>query len=185
MQGTAAPGGGTFDLFYQDPMLNGVGQVAFPARLTGAGVTAANNIALYAGSPSGLVKVVRTGDQVDVDPGAGVDLRTIADSGIRFGDTSGSGGEDGRGVIFSDTGFLIYTLHFTDNSEGVFVSQFTPVPEPVTTGLFAAVALAAVWRVRRACCIIDRISIGRKPDEIPIWLCGGMRLKRNSSRTSR
>ena len=103
LQGTAAPAGGNYSSF-QDPVLNGAGQVAFVATLTGDGVTTANDGGLYAGSVGGLVKVVREGDQVDVDPGAGVDLRTIGSSGVNF--TTGSGGEDGRGVSFTDTGFL-------------------------------------------------------------------------------
>ncbi len=151
LQGTAAPAGGNYDIFNQPPSVNGAGHVAFTATLTGAGVTAANNYALYVGSAGGVVKVVRSGDQVDVDPGIGIDLRTVRDSGIDFGDnTLQSGGQDGRSIAFSDNGFLVYTLRFTDNSSGVFVSQFAPVPEPATVGLSAAVGLAvAGWLGRR------------------------------------
>jgi hypothetical protein len=85
---------------------------------------------------------------LDVNPGAGVDLRTVADGGIGF--TTGSGGLDGRGASFSDTGFLVYRLSFTDGSSGVFVSQLTPVPEPgAVLGLAAAGLLAGRWVRRR------------------------------------
>ena len=96
-----------------------------------------------------VVKVVREGDQVDVDPGPGVVLRTIADGGIGFY-TLGSGGQDGR-VSFSDTGLLAYRLTFTDGSSGIFRSSITPVPEPASAGLIAAAGLAALaWLKRRS-----------------------------------
>ena len=63
----------------------------------------------------------------------------------------GSGGEDGRGVSFSDTGFLTYRLTFTDGSSGIFRSSITPVPEPASAGLIAAAGLAALaWLKRRS-----------------------------------
>ena len=134
LQGTSAPAGGNYSAFPSNAVLNGAGQVAFLANLTGAGVTAANDRGLYAGSLGALLKVVREGDLVTVGPG---DLRTIADNGIGF--TSGSGGQDGRRVAFSDTGFITYSLTFTDGSSGVFLT-FVPVPEP--GGILAAAGVA-------------------------------------------
>ncbi len=146
LDGTTAPGGGLFDNLF-NPMLNGSGHVAFLATLTGSGVTAADNQGLYAGQAGGLVKIVRTGEQVDVDPGAGVDLRTV--SSIGFNLTGLPGGEDGRGLAFNDSGLLAYRLFFTDGTSGVFTSQFTPVPEPAAVGLLAASGLATVGWLRR------------------------------------
>lgn len=103
----------------------------------------ANDQGLYAGLVGGLVKVVREGDQVDVDPGVGVDLRTVADDGIGFAAVL-SGGEDGHGMSISDTGFLAYELTFTDGSSGVSLLSITPVPDSATAGLAAAARLAAL-----------------------------------------
>lgn len=139
---TPAPDGGTFSSF-SDTVLNGAGQVAFLGTLTGAGVTTANDQGLYAGSVGALVKVVREGDQVDVDPGPVVDLRTIANFGIHFDSTS-----DGRGLSFSDAGFLTYSLGFTDGSSGIFLSSI-PVPEPASAGLVAVGLTALAWLKRR------------------------------------
>src|SRR5262245_43983904 len=149
--GTLAPGGGNFNTFFPS-QINGVGQVAFAATLAGAGVDATNDVGLYAGSVGSLTKVVRKGDVIDVDPGPGVDLRTIAAIGFRGEFNTVSGGQDGRGISFTDNGLLTYTLAFTNGTSGVFVSSVTPVPEPATTGLLAWVAAAALavrWRRRR------------------------------------
>jgi hypothetical protein len=93
--------------------------------------------------------VVRVGDQVDADPGAGVDLRTVNPIGFDTSDFNGnlfvSGGEDGRRVAFRDTGYLAYTLYFDDGTAGVFTSF---LPEPASAGLVAVVGLAVV-RLRR------------------------------------
>lgn len=147
LSGTVAPAGGNFNNFNVIPSLNASGQVAFIATLSGAGVTIANDQGLYAGSVGGLVKIVREGDQVDVDPGPGVVLRTIADGGINV--ATATGGQDGRGVWFSDTGVLTYRLAFTDGTSGVFTSV-VPVPEPA--GVLAVASLvgaSAVFFLRR------------------------------------
>lgn len=150
LQGTAAPGGGDFGTFPISPQLNGVDQVAFVATLTGTGVDTTNDRGLYAGSVGALVKLVREGDAVDVDPGAGVDLRTVSGIGIKGEFETSSGGEGGRGVSFTDNGFVSYTLTFTDGSSGVFVSSLAPVPEPTTIGLVAGLGLAVTgWLGRR------------------------------------
>ena len=83
LEGTAVPAGGNYDfLTSSPPVLNGYGQVAFRADLTGTGVTTANDTALFAGLPGSMMKVVREGDLIDVDPGIGVDSRIVAASGI-------------------------------------------------------------------------------------------------------
>jgi hypothetical protein len=95
LQGAPAPGGGTYATF-TPPQLNTPGQIAFLAALAGAGVDATNDLGLYAGSPGTLAKVVRKGDPVDVDPGPGVDLRTVAGIAYRGDSNTATGGQEGR-----------------------------------------------------------------------------------------
>jgi hypothetical protein len=143
---TPAPGGGDY-LSFNTPVMNGAGQVAFIANLTGAGVTLTNDAALYAGSVGSLTKIVREGDQIDVDPGPGTDLRTISNGGINFfGTSGGSGGEDGKAVIFNDAGVLVFRLSFTDTSSGIFTSL---VPEPGTLAVLGLAAVPLMARRRR------------------------------------
>jgi hypothetical protein len=69
-QGEQAPGtdpGVVFSDVIGDIVLNGNGEVAFRARLTGPGVTTTNGVGIWAGPPGGLELVVRDGDPV---PGA-------------------------------------------------------------------------------------------------------------------
>jgi hypothetical protein len=146
LSGTPAPAGGTFDRF-NSPVLNSSGQVAFTAFLrTGVdGTTSDNDFGLYAGSPTGVAKIVREGDQVVL---GGVP-RTVANLGILFGLPVPGTDDSFRGQSFSDTGLLVYELKFTDGSSSIFTSQFTPVPEPATVGLWAAAGLGAVGLLRR------------------------------------
>jgi hypothetical protein len=146
LQGTPAPAGSNYNSLLNFA-LNGAGQVAFTANLTGTGVTTANDLGLYAGFVGNIVKVVREGDIIDVDPGAGTDLRTVADDGIAF--VTVSGGQDGRNIFFADNGALVYRLAFTDGSSGVFTSV-VPVPEPGCVLAFAGLAAIVGWRLRRA-----------------------------------
>src|SRR5262245_22525815 len=151
LSGTPAPGGGNFNNFFPS-QINGFGQVAFAATLAGAGVDMTNDVGLYAGSVGALSKVVRKGDAIDVDPGPGVDMRTVSAIGFRGEFNTVSGGQDGRGVAFTNNALLTYTLVFTDGTSGVFVSSVTPVPEPATAGLLAwavTAALPALWSRRR------------------------------------
>lgn len=144
LQGAPAPGanGALYsDFQFTNPVVNGNGLVAFIATLSGAGVTTANNEALFAGPPGAIQLVVRKGDQVNLGPGLGA--RTVFDMAI----TPGSGGEDGNPLALNDSGRLIYFLDFTDNSTGVFTSTI-PVPEP-SSGVLALLALLGLARFRR------------------------------------
>ena len=98
------------------------------------------------------MRIVRERDIIDVDPGIGVDLRTVGGP-IRFtnlGTFGATGGEDGRAISFNDDGLLVYQLNFTDGSSGIFTTQLTPVPEPTTVLLAAGLLLAAGCGCRRA-----------------------------------
>ncbi len=120
LTGAAAPAGGNYTVL-QNPVMNGVGQVAFTAAVTGT----SSLDGLFAGSAGAVEKVVLDGDVINVAAGVGVDYRTVSD--INF--TNASNGEDG-GMSFSDSGLLAYELTFTDGSSGIFTSQIIPVPEP-------------------------------------------------------
>ena len=88
---------------------------------------------LWAQDPKGQLKLVlRRGDQVDVDNGPGVDLRTVdfIDAGFY-----GSGADPPH--TFNDKGQILLSLQFTDGSSGLFVSN-AAVPEPTTIALLAA-----------------------------------------------
>jgi hypothetical protein len=137
LQGTPAPGGGTFRRF-SNPSLNGVGQVAFLADLTGAGINALNDKALYAGTPDALVEVIRKGEYIDVDPGSAVDLRPVRDIEFFISGT----GENGRPTGFNDNGMLAYKLNL-GIEQGIFTSQITTIPEPNTI-VFSIIVLSIV-----------------------------------------
>jgi hypothetical protein len=142
LAGSLAPNGNgaTYSDFLGGHLLNAAGQVAFLGYLTGPGVTNANFQALYAGSPGGVVEIVRMGDMIDFGNGSG--LHTV--DRILFG---GGIGEDGGGSSLSDSGVLMYRLSFTDGSSGVFTSTI-PVPEP-SAALLTLAGLLAATRFRK------------------------------------
>jgi len=84
-EGNAAPGGpagvnySTFSTSssLRGPILNDAGHVAFFSSLTGAGVTAANNEALFAGTLASPSLIAREGDPAPGTP-AGVNFRVMA-----------------------------------------------------------------------------------------------------------
>jgi hypothetical protein len=145
LEGTLTPDGAIFSSL-GEPILNNSGHVAFMAFLEGSGVNPSNDFALFAGTPGGVVQIVREGQTIDVDPTAGVDSRIIANNGISI--IESSGGQDGLGRSFADDGTIVYRLRFTDGTNGVFTSQFTPIPEPVALGV-ATVLLGGLTRVQR------------------------------------
>jgi hypothetical protein len=144
--GSATPDGvGNFNVLGSNVAFNAPGQVAFLSSLIGTGVTDANDNGLYAGTAGNVFKIVREGDILDVDPGLGIDLRTV--SSIAF--TTGSGGQDGKTMSLNDDGLLVYRLTFTDSSSGIFTSQIAAVPEPGTLGLLAAGGIVCWLSYRR------------------------------------
>jgi hypothetical protein len=124
--------------------LNAAGQVAFSARLTGSGFSFDEGI--WAQNRSGeLILIARAGEQLDVDDGPGLDLRTI--SSLSFAGNSGN--EDGRHSAFNDRGQLAFAAIFTDGTTGVFVSNRVAIPEPTSHVSFVVVMLGIATTVRR------------------------------------
>lgn len=117
-----------------NPVMNAAGQVAFLGFLTGGGVDTTNDRGIWLFSGGVLTPVIREGDPFDVDPGPGVDLRTI--SLVGFTNGIGSGGEDGRAMTLNDNGMLAFNLSFTDGTSGNFTA--TAVPEPASLCVGAA-----------------------------------------------
>ncbi len=147
-EGNQAPGTETGVLFgpsFNTYTLNGAGQVAFSARLTGSGLDSSNSAGIWATDTNDVLQlIVRLGDVIDVNNDPLIeDLRTV--SGFGFNTTVLSGGEDGRPIVFNNVGQLVFWLRFTDDSEGIFVAT---IPEPGTVALFVT---GAGLMLRRRC----------------------------------
>lgn len=150
-EGNAVPGAGAgvvFSEFKPSVTINNYNQVAFPAALTGTGVTSVNDIGLYAVDPFGqLVKVAREGDSIVVNTG---DTRVVSDVGLSLaGNVSAI---EGRPNGFNDSGLLVFSAAFTNGSKGVFtarvggaarVTTAAPSLGPATTNGFRLVTPAA------------------------------------------
>jgi hypothetical protein len=111
-------------------------QVAFHVKLTGPGVTAANDTGIWVTDLTGALRLVaREGDLFDVNDDPMIEeLRTVFLTKL-----SGGG--------FNNAGELAIALTFTDNSGGVFVIS-TAVPEP-SIGLMWPAAFILVRTRRR------------------------------------
>lgn len=104
---------------------NNAGQAAF------YGTDSLRNNGLWAQDRAGVLRLIAlSGQQIDVDDGPGLDLRTIAD--VHF--VGGAGIGSGRGSGFNDLGQIAFSARFTDGTYGVFVSNAATVPElsPIT-----------------------------------------------------
>lgn len=120
------------------PAINDDGSLLFTSQLTGQGVTADNDGAIFGWTPwGGICLLVREGDMIDSD-GLGT-MRTIASLDVVLG----SGGQDGEQRSLDDFGRVVFTAKFTDGKSGVYV---TAVPAP-SAGL--GVALGALLAARR------------------------------------
>ncbi len=154
-QGDHAPGTPDGVLFSELPQpsfqLNNTGQVAFVAKLTGAGVTngrnkngppgVPNDLGIWADDRSGILRLVaRVGDLMDVDDGPIVDLRQIQTLNFYQG--------------LNDSGQLAFSAVFIDGSSGVFISNIAAIPEPSHLSLLVIyqATLLIVPRRRRWSC---------------------------------
>jgi hypothetical protein len=123
------------------PTLNGEGQAAFRASLTGPGVSSSNNLGIWASDPEGALQLIaRTGSPLEVAPGV---LRTISD--VQF--VGFTGNSDGRASGFNNLGQLVFWARFTDGSQGVFVSNTVAhLPGDFNNDLTVDAADYVVWR---------------------------------------
>jgi hypothetical protein len=123
-QAPGCPGGVTYNAFTELALddVNGStqkGGVIFLATLAGTGVTAANNVGIFAQDNTGTVRlIVRTGDVLDVPGIANTQLpKTITT--LRFLPTEAL--VNGQTRSFSpSTGDLVYKVTFSDKSQAIF-----------------------------------------------------------------
>jgi len=129
-----------------NPALNDSGQVVFTATLAGVGVDSTNDTAIYATDRNGdLVEIVRSGQTIDVNDDPLIDdSRVVAsiDSFIPGNLNSGIGSG------LNDTGQVVFTVEFTDQSRGTFISNRATVPEP-GVGMFIGLSACLMMRRRR------------------------------------
>lgn len=137
--GTLDSGGGT-----QLVTVGPTGATAFYSPLTGTGVTTANDRAIFVDTPGGVVLVVREGDEIDLDPGLGIDLATVRS--LALIDTL-LGNQAGFSAVGSDLQ-IAYSAEFTDGRSASLIAV-VPVPEPGLIVGAAAAGLAVLVRVRR------------------------------------
>lgn len=142
--GDVAPGTGSEDsysTYFEEPILNGAGQTAFKAGLSGPGIDSTNDHGIWATDEDGQLKlIIREGDLLDVDENPiAEDLRTVNSLFVY----SGTSNEDGRRSAFNDRGQLAFLATFTDGTSGIFIANTKLIPEPSTV-LLASVAAAGL-----------------------------------------
>jgi hypothetical protein len=109
---------------------NNAGESLISGVLTGPGVDSTNDRGIWATDHGNIVKILRIGDQFDVDPTAAIELRTISAYSIE--QIGNSNGEDGSSFIFNSNSMVTFGLTFTDGSRGIFTAV---VPEPSVVAL--------------------------------------------------
>jgi hypothetical protein len=149
-EGDPAPDAGTgivfgqlqFDSSHQTIALNNFGQTAFIGQLAGAGITTANDKAIWAQDRNGILRlIIREGDTLDVDNGPGSNLKTIGTLGV-----INNAGFFEHHFQINDLGQIAFPVIFTDGSQGLFVSNLIAVPEPRACLLLALAAAAVTFR---------------------------------------
>jgi hypothetical protein len=148
MVGGSAPGYANDVLFtnFMDPwgstyplVLNNQGRVAFRGRVSGPGITEANNEGIWAQDRSGELRlIVKEGDTVETNPGefrAIRSLRFVGDYGTHSG--------------FNDNGQLVFHATFVGSGNGIFVSDAVAVPEPSSLVVAVGMVVVALLRFQR------------------------------------
>ena len=145
---SGSPVPGVADAVFQqldDLDINNSGQLMFWAKVSGPGISAANDDGIWAQNREGIVQlVVREGMEIDVDDGSGVDLRTVS--------TFNSLGIPRSN--FNDRGQIVFAVNFTDRTSGIFVSNVAAVPEPASWFqllVFGSVSAGISRRTALAC----------------------------------
>src|SRR5205085_9852789 len=94
---------------------------------------------IWAQDASGALRsILLTADQVDVDPGSGVQFRTV---------NSIDPANLGAVPTFNNLGQIVLNVGFTDGSYGLFVSNLVAVPEPAI-GINAAICTTLLMGAR-------------------------------------
>ncbi len=115
--------------------INAMGHAGLVARLTGPGVTAENERALFGLDASGeLVPVLRTGELFEFAPG---DMRLIHSFDVAVG----------GGRALADDGTLIFRIEFADRTNGIYTVH---IPAPAAWVLFCGLPIFAARRKRAA-----------------------------------
>lgn len=141
-QSFAGGGGATFDRLYTVHM-NRQGQYALFVKKTGPGITAANDLGLFALDGAGVFgQILSEGDLVQLED---TTIRTVANfvplGGITAADTLVTGpGTEGRASALNQQGDFTLRMDFLDGSAGVFViplGEYVPPTPPRLVGLEA------------------------------------------------
>jgi len=125
-----APEGVQFEIAPRNggnPQLSGLfsnrrGDLIFQSKLSGPGINASNNSALFYSTPTGeLLNLLQLGNNIDVSlRGKTADLRSI--KAFDLLSVAGSGGEEGNSTILNDRGEFTLRINFNGlvQNEGIF-----------------------------------------------------------------
>jgi hypothetical protein len=146
-RGEQAPDAALGEVFWKfsTPTISSSGRIAFGAFLTGRGVTSPFDFGIWADDGNGNFQlVVREGDQIDVDPGPGTDLRQISELHMTdinllpfFTDNAG---QNSQPYAFNNRGQIAFRAFFTDLSSAIVVANTAVVPEASAGAALAAAA---------------------------------------------
>ena len=123
-----------------DPAINAGGRVVFFGLVHGGAVVPHGDSEGFWLYDAGRLRcLVRMGDEVDVDPGPGEDLRVIE----RIHYLHPASGDTGQGFFLSEDDRLVFSVDFAGISEAVLVAT---VPEPGTAVIALLGVVGLLWR---------------------------------------
>jgi hypothetical protein len=106
---------------FNEIYLNGVGQIAFRANLSGPGVGPTNSVGIWLADPDGTVNLIaRAGDTIAA---GGVQRQLGMVTFGAVGVPVVGGPEDGRPVPLNDSGDLLFSAYFGSSGQGLFIAQ--------------------------------------------------------------